>query len=399
MTTTTVTIDDIDLLPVASENKIEKKDETKFFAVVFVGDILTLAQKTTNLKRLGGRLFLDSHCLRNKLVPRCAITPLEEGMMKVHAAMVDEKKRDEYISEYVKTNTPVWDPVRMRKVLADVVVGNRPENRDILYKRVPAAREIGQIAQQGVVVVPSITNVEAIRDAQYHYFPTWNRKVQGLEVFPTRLAELEDYIRGRMSQARTEDLQAVGAAYLRSAQEFRLWGIEYVKTQTAAIKKAEGTAGYQAYDEIGERLFDMLDITREDKLVVDLARRAQDSQVQTGSIGTALTMLAELLQRGQQPNAERVPVPPALTELQPEVQTATPLEDILLQPRDLNTTNTPISNLTVSELSAVGEDFDESLPVASSIGDTVAGKPEQGTEEKILPPQGLGSDIEVETEE
>lgn len=415
MTTTTVSTDDLDFLPVASENKVDTIDETKFFAVVFVGDILTLAQKSTPMKRLGGRLFPDSLCLRNQLVPRCAITPLEEGMMKVHAALVNEKERDQYISEFRKTNVPVWDPVQMRKVLGAVVVGNRPENKDILYKRLPPAREIGRIAQNGVVVVPSIRSVADIRDAQYHYFPKWNRLVQGAEMFPTRLAELEDYIRGRMSQARTKDLVDVGQAYLQSSQEFRIWGSAYVKFQTEAIKKAEGTAGIQTYDEIAERLFGMLDLTREDKLVADLAQRAHQSNDQTGQITTALTMLAEILSRTQDPEIPRVPVATQFTEGTPDVQTATPPPylgdsqasypplqtpvtdaagpsafEVLSQQKPAEN-NTPLTNITVSDL-------DLGLPVVSEVGSEVAGDPNKPIEEKILPPPGLGveGDIEVE---
>ncbi len=278
--------------------QIEVVDDKRYRAVVFIGDVLTQEIKQAPMYRRGGRLFTGKYTLPFNFVQRCAITPLREGMVPVSIDMIHPAERKNYIQQYTIKNALI-NPVTGER--GDVTIGKKGTmTGHLLFKKVFPQSEIAQIAylNDGVVEVVAVNSAKDVRDAQYHYFPDWNRIVSGAVQLPSRLVQLQEFIGERMAKAMSADLKSVGEAYLQSCDQFMLWGQNYVKRQSEFIeiaKKAPG-AVVATYDEISERLFVFLDITRRDAFVDDFARNAANSAAGNANVGEAISKLTDIAQ-------------------------------------------------------------------------------------------------------
>lgn len=255
---------------------VERPVDKSFKAVVFVGDIMTARQKRTPDHALGGKLFPDKKTLRYCL-GSCAITALRKGMQEINEALVDPTKRDRYIKEYIQPN--VWNERERR--FENVRVGGRNSGAaHLLFREVYPAGEIGAIAyaeQNGVVEVHGVENAADIKRAQLFYFPNWLDIIQGKAQLPKTLRDLRAHLESRLTEAvKLNDLmlEQVGNAFIRSCEDYLAWGKAYLKYQTDAINEAKKHPGVSVrYDEVAERLFGFLEITREDSLIENLTNR------------------------------------------------------------------------------------------------------------------------------
>ena len=270
---------------------LDRAEDKRFVAVFYIGDWLVNSQKKSDAYRLGGKLFPDAKCVPNNFVTRCAITPLKQGMMSVNSALIEKTERRNYLKSYVATN--IWNPATER--FENVHVGTAGASAGLLFKPIYPAAELGQIAgrSDGVVYVPGLENASDVKEAQMHYFPDWLEIVSGRKFLPVRLAHLEDLLGNRMAQAHDEALARVGQAILQSCRDYRLFGKAYIDYQTSVIKDAEKVAGvFQRYDEIAERLFEQLEITRQDSLITDFARQNNQTAETTEEFKKAMILLA-----------------------------------------------------------------------------------------------------------
>lgn len=314
-----------------SEVIVQKVEDKSMRCVVFVGDLITLAEKQSPLRRLGGKLFPDKKCVPNGVVTQCAITPLEEGMLSVSMTLVNPDERKNYLQSYTKTN--VWNPATLQR--ENVEIGRSGMSAGLLFKRIYPSQEIGRIAylNDGVTEVPGITDVRQIVEAQMFFFPDWARVAAGHSVLPTVLRRLKEHIQERMETTRHPVLLEIGDAYLRSCDQFRLWGKEYVDAQTAAIKDAEKKPGVsQRYDEIAERLFECLELTREDGLIKNFAIAQNQQAEQNQEFKTVVTWMAQQLANSQGINIgstqtqNPAPAPNALERVQTAEEMAAALQ-------------------------------------------------------------------------
>lgn len=293
-----------------SEVVVERVEDKRMKTVFFCGDVLTLRQKQAAMFRLGGRIYSEVKTVPNNFVNRCAITALEQGMNSQHKNLIDPKEHKNYVQSYIKRN--VWNPMRGR--FEDVEVGKSGASADLLFRPVYPVQELGQIANRGdgTVPVPNLEDAEDIKEAQLHYFPEWVKFVTNQTLLPDVLRDLEDQINDRRAHARSESLREVGDALLNSCAQYRLWGKEYVDYQTNLIDEAKKFPGVnQRYDEISERLFVALEITRQDSLITDFARN-QNRQVESdGDIKTAIGLMAQILARQEAQSGSLInqPVP------------------------------------------------------------------------------------------
>lgn len=298
--------------PVETQIITRKPDALDIAAVIYTGDTLTMRQKRAPQWRMGGKLapYPDFQTIPNQIVERCKITRLQPAMRSVHKAQVDKEKWDLYVQSYTKTNQ--WDP--QRREFVSIEVGTSGPSLDLLFKSLPASAERGMLERDGDGVVflegdAYLASAEAIKAAQLHYFPEWLEIRAGQKHLPERLAELEDHIRTQQAKTQSTNFRAVGDAFLFSIQSFRDWAKEYVDRQAAAMKETEGKGVAVRYDEIAERLFVMCDLTREDKLVSSIALNNATAAAQNNDVGTAISLLTQLLLDREQKAVAAAPAP------------------------------------------------------------------------------------------
>lgn len=283
-----------------SENVIEAVDDKRYRAIVFVGDVLTQAIKQSQMYRLGGRLFPHILTVPFKFAARCAITPLHEAYTSVSASLVSPPERQNYIPKYTIKNA-LLNPATGKR--GDIVVGGKgTPSSHLLFKKVFPASEIGTIAYRndGVVEILALERPQDVLDAQYHFFPDWNRIVTGAVQLPTRLAQLREYLAERTAKTMSPAMRAVGAAYDQSCDQYAVWGKDYIDQQTAIIQGAKQFPGVvQRYDEVAERLFIALELTRQDNLIQDFARNQNAADERGAKIENALEMMAQILANQQ----------------------------------------------------------------------------------------------------
>lgn len=299
--------------------------------VVYVGDILTLRQKKSPYYRLGGKLFPypDFYTVPNGITARGAITRLQKRYRSVHKNHIREDQYGLWETNYTLKNQ--WDAVRGKFV--DIEVGVEGPSADLLYKPIYPVNEIGRIAgqQNGCVALDAecgLNSAEDIKEAQFHYFPNWLEVLQGSEVLPERLREIQDHIHNRRAQAHSASLRAIGDAYLQACTDFYDWGKGYVDFQTQVIAETKEVPGGARYDEIAERLFTVLELTRQDSLVKDFAKQQNDRNQGDNDIKAAIGLLTELVAQQSRaetslpPAVEQAPAPVTVAEAAAELERA-----------------------------------------------------------------------------
>lgn len=252
--------------------------ESRFICALFVGDVIKLEEKQDNpAAALGGHLFRDSRCLPGKMLTRCAITPMYEGHLSTHAAFVYKDDRKYYKKTFIQKN--VWNPATNQ--FEDVAVGRDSTSRNLLYWPIHPAQEVGRLMQRsgianGVVAIQFLADENDVIAAQMFMFPQWGEFVKGeTSVIPTNIRKLKAYIAERKAEALrlgNAKFASVADAYLAACDRYAQWGKRYVDHQTAVIKGGEKHAESPArYDEIAERVLIDLELTREDRLVQNVA--------------------------------------------------------------------------------------------------------------------------------
>lgn len=265
--------------------------------VVYVGNILTYEQMRSPRCSLGGKLFPwpDFLTVKKGIVPTCEITRLRKvAYRSVHKSQIKEDQWPMWTPAYTLRNQ--WDPAQQRFV--DITVGVDGASKDLLFKELRVSQELGRIAGKadGVIALDErcgITRGEDIKEAQLHYFPNWLEIKVGTKVLPVTLAELQAHLNDRRAAAQSASLRAIGDAYLRSCTEFEMWGKAYIAFQTGIIETTKDHPGSFVYDEISERLFTMLKVTRKDALVESFAQN-QAAQAETDT--TLKQSMAKLAQ-------------------------------------------------------------------------------------------------------
>lgn len=319
-----------------SEVIVERAEDKSLKVIVFVGDFLTDEQKQMPGYELGGKLFPEAKTLQPNLLVRCALTPLKQGMMSISKHLVDKKDWKNYISSFVLTNQ--WNPAKRQ--FENVRVGADENSQNLIYRPIYPISEIGSFTgkQDGVVEVRGLNSVKDIEQAQFYYFPDWIEIVTRRKSLPRLLRQLRDQIQEAMTRTKDQTLISVGEAYLRSCDQLQSFGKRYIKFQTGLIKEAEKHQGVdQHYDEIAERFFEYLELTREDALIKNFAVQQNQSLESNNQIQTAITLMSQILANQQKQVVTPAPVnsapPPEmnreeyLRSLAPSVTDFQPVDD------------------------------------------------------------------------
>lgn len=291
-----------------SEFIVEKPPEKAIYCTIFVGNTLTALQMRNPTRRLGGKLLgalQDYPTVPNAFIPSCQITRLKTAMRGINQGGLEPKTTGLYVQQYTAKN--VWNSLTGQ--FEDATYGAPNTDTEFLvFKEIRPSQQLEAVLghkSTGVVLIDDgINSASDITEAQYHYFPNWNDVLLGTAPLPERLAVLEEHLRERQAKSLSPEMRAVGNAFLASCDSYRTWGTGYVTYQGQIIKETEKTPGAR-YDEISERLFKQLDLTREDLLIQDIARASGASGEHSGQIAQALASLAETQKLMAQVQAEQ----------------------------------------------------------------------------------------------
>jgi hypothetical protein len=291
----------------ASEIIIERVEDKAMKVIVFVGDLMTDEQKQGTGYQLGGKIFPDAKTLPYGILSCCALTPLKQGMLSVGKHLVDKKDWKNYTNSYVATNQ--YNPATNR--FENVRVGADANSKDLLYKAIYPVQEIGNYTgkMDGVVEVSGLNTAADITEAQFYVFPDWLEIISGVKKLPILLRKLRDIIENKTVATSDTTLSNVGRALLRSCDQYQSFARKYIQFQTGLIKDAEKFPGVsQQYDEIAERFFVSLEITRQDSLIQNLALQQNQSVEANSDIKTAISLLTQVVAGQVQQSATFAPV-------------------------------------------------------------------------------------------
>jgi hypothetical protein len=231
------------------------------------------------------------------IIYRCAITQLKTFYLPVNPNMVMPADRDpeggKFVPGYVKQNGRRNHTTGQYE---DVTVSGQ------LYRPFYPGDEIESLTRPSTGLRPGgIVEITALHGkgweeqvaAQLHFFPNWERIQTEQDAFPKTLKELREGIVSRMAGASIE-MQSVGRDMLRSCDEFRLWGLRYLKAWRQIVKFADTSVDspIAGYNELCEMLFDLLSVNREDTL--------GQQRDETGAIDKLANILLSRLQPGEQ---------------------------------------------------------------------------------------------------
>lgn len=282
------------------------EEDKGFYTIFFPGNLITLQEKQSESYRLGGRLVLDSWCVKDQYIPRCGLKPLQQGHMPVNAGLVhpDAKTNAGYLKRIKLTN--IYNPATNQ--FETVIIGGiKKMNDHLLFKAVRPKTEVGRLCKNGTVRIDGFKGPKEMMQAQLFYFPVgseldWVQIIRGNRPLPTRIADLEAWIGERRKDAEPgTQFEKVGAGMLKACQNYRLWAVAYIANQTEQIKDAEKIQGARArYDEIAENLFKECDLTREDGLIQSFAKQQIDSSQTNKTIADAVSIMAKNQEQMQQ---------------------------------------------------------------------------------------------------
>lgn len=290
-----------------------KSRETARF-VFFAGDHITPSEKYANPTRfLGGveadmyltlaktgRELYARHDLYNTggVIYRCAITQLKTFYLPVNQNMIAPADREKYLEGYVEPNgrfnpkTGAYESVAVRGTYGR----ENGQNGDRRFSPFYPGDEIEAITRASSGLRPGgVVEIGALRGktwedqitAQIHFFPNWDRLQTEMDTFPKTLRELRANIVAKIAGA-TPELASIGRDMLRSCDEFKMWGLRYLKAWRQIVKWADTQidSPIPGYNELCEMLFEMLEVNREDTLG------------QTRTDGGEVQQLAQLLLAG-----------------------------------------------------------------------------------------------------
>ena len=305
--------------------------------VFFAGDVITSTEKYAVPERnLGGVELEMFHTLKESgkeiyarpeltdiggLLYRCAITELRAFYLPINRNMVDPKALEaggRYVTGYVKPNGRYNASTGKYE---DIYIGG-PDS-SCVYAEIYPGDEVFRIVQAtndlkpgGIVEIAALAGKtqEEKHAVQLHFFPNWNDIQLGNDEFPARLKALRSQLVTKLGEAGVGNiLRPSGAQMIRSCDEFRLWGLRYLKAWRKIVAAAdkELDSPINGYNDLAEMLFEMLEVKREDQL--------SQADAANESIDRLADVLINRLTAGQPATATKADIP-AFDPTDPRIQ-------------------------------------------------------------------------------
>jgi hypothetical protein len=324
-----INLDLVEDIPVAYRPDEIDREATRY--LVYVGDTMTPREKRERANPLGGEHYGQQYqCLvRSKgMLRRCQLTPLEIAYDFINdEIMGDNPNRLLVASSIAAGDTPIQLGGKLNAVavypgdqIKGILVGDR--NQD---------------AAKGVIEVKALAGIDYATfkssGVQELVFPNWQKIIAGVDKMPVKLNDLMSYLNGRRSESSDETFREVVEAYLISGEQYRDWGLRYLKHSAMLVRTPAHQGFVHTYSDVAEMLFIQLDVRRED--LIRMVNEDQGAPITASSSATDLEvielrrqmaktqeLLVDLLS-GKIPVGAKAPVNTTPVEEVPPVEVAT----------------------------------------------------------------------------
>lgn len=288
----------------------------------FAGDDILPNEKHFNPEWKGfGGIFLPhvrtlKQTVNKGMLYRCKFTQLTMKYIDEPKDMLAPSDRINWYSEFTKTQynpaTGQNEKVTVKGFKQAVMTQEEdPHERTIdrmvtathtVYKQRYPDEDIREALKvnppngtRGVVEITALRNasLQEIMDAQLFFFPNWKEIQKGNERLPETIRELELHINKRIDAISSEidptmanTYRMIGNDMLKSCTEFRIGGMDYLKTLEDAANEAKFSGRPYSYPVKGTLFGEMLEIKRKDDLVAGdssaVDRLARTMEANTG---------------------------------------------------------------------------------------------------------------------
>jgi len=283
--------------PVSNETIAEKRTTRVIF---FAGDAIPPHEKfeMEDIKGFGG-IYLphirtlpqgDSHGSKG-MVYQCKFTPLKTARKSEWKNMLPPDAREHWDTSFVGVRTE--DGRAVKKTIHGFQGSNllaakkgkfETEISDhIVHKERYPGDDIRMATMRsvpngvgGVVEVTDLLGAtdEEIKEAQYYFFPNWDRLAAGLETLPNTIDAIEYHIKERIADIgnqlwdadRKRKYTGIGRDMVRSCTEFRRTGSQIIEKDDTALKAAAKDDA-QVHSPISGHLLGQLKIQRKGDLL------------------------------------------------------------------------------------------------------------------------------------
>lgn len=306
-------------IPVATNFNEVNREATRY--LVFAGDKLVPSQKRERPDlRTGGEYFGQGFktLIRSKgLVRRCQITPLEVGFDFMSNDMVGDDANLHVVTT-VNHNDPNRGGMQAHTVgpLNGIKVYPGDEIKGILQGE-------RNNTSSGIVEIKQLAGVEyadfRASGLQEFIFPEWAKIVAGIGVLPNKISALQAHLTERKNATSDQDIKSVIEVYEASCDQYRTWGMNYLKFSSQLVRLPAHQGFVHTYSELAEMLFEQLEVRREDmmssekELAEIIAKASSGNGISSAETNVILERLAanqELLTQflvNQNPPVETVP--------------------------------------------------------------------------------------------
>jgi len=268
-------------VPVAHDPNEVGRELTRY--LFFAGDLMTPSDKRHNpAVRSGGEYFGQQYktLVRSKgLVRKGQITPMEVGF--------DFKNADEMGGD--------------ESGLHAVTTIGHGDTHSVYGVKVYPGDEIKGILQaqmnnqsKGIVEIRTLAGVEYPEfqrsQLQHFIFPdeegsaiSWKKAVAGVVPMPVKISVMESHLQERRRATNDTDLHAIIDVMISSCEQYRVWGMNVLKTASQLVKLPAHQGFVHTYSETCEMLFEQLEARREDMLSTDREFAEMFAKVSSGN--------------------------------------------------------------------------------------------------------------------
>jgi hypothetical protein len=267
--------------------------------LVFAGDVIVPRQKRERSDlRLGGEYLGQQFktLVRTKgLIRRCQLTPLEIAYDFISDEMVGENQTGLQIVGTVRHDDRFGG--------GGAAFGSRSINAVEVFPgdEIRGIQRLNNDVNHGSRGILEVENLQDVPFAdlrkikiQETIFPYWEQLVLGVDgvQLPSTLSGLVKELNARRAEIGDSFVRDIIDTYLASAEQYRNWGISYLKMASALVRLPAHQGFVHTYSPLAEMLFDQLELSRTDDIL-------RNPATQVGGVATenSNAQMADLMAR------------------------------------------------------------------------------------------------------
>lgn len=308
-------------IPVAANPFEIDRRATRY--VVFVGDMIPPAQKRSNQGlRIGGEYLGQQFktLIRTKgLLRRCQITPMEVGFDFISDEMLGENGTGLQIVGTV-THGP--------SAINNGFTGSRKLNAVEIFPgdEIKGLMRLNYDASHGQRGYVELTGLQGLQYAdvkkagiQQFVIPEWEAIVAGSSTasFPETLREIVEGLEKQRASTSDQSLKDIVDTYLLSAEQFRNWGVSYLKVAAQLVKVPAHQGFIHTFSPFAEMLLKYLEIVPTDDILRNPTQvgsaHSENSAAEMRELLSRMVAVQESMAQAGQGTGAGVEVTPAVS--------------------------------------------------------------------------------------